>query len=109
MGKACGACMKGLVYLLSLAGVAYFAWTIYIKWMIDPELKAKIRDPPEHEIPFPAITICSPVFAKNKLANYQFFMTNIANHRAFEMDPKEQNYLAANTHWCAPNVKNLQS
>lgn len=104
MGKCCGRCLKVLTFMISLAGIGYFAFQLYKKWALTPDISVEVKETPEHEIPFPAITICSPVFAKSQLANYNVYMTDIANHREVSLSSSEQNYLAANTHWCAPNV-----
>ena len=96
--------LKGCVFLASAAGIAYFAFQLYTKWAVNPDINVQIVNPPEFEIPFPAITICSPVFSKHQMANYNDYMKNIAHLMPVNLSSAQQNYLAANTHWCAPNV-----
>lgn len=56
MGKALGYFLKTLIYLLSLCGIGYFAYQLYLKWAVTPDITINVRDPPERELPFPAIT-----------------------------------------------------
>jgi amiloride-sensitive sodium channel len=53
-------------------------------------------------IPFPAITICSPVFAKDNLVNYIKF-GKFFDQTGKNMTAREQNYFAANYQACNPS------
>ena len=44
-----------------------------MKWNENPDYVKKTLWKPIHEIPFPAVTVCSPLFARDNLANLNEF------------------------------------
>lgn len=66
-----------IFFLLSLGGLIYYCHGLYEKWSEYPDFGIKNRWRPIREIPFPAITVCSPLFAKNNLANLNEVMERV--------------------------------
>ncbi|KAG5668407.1 hypothetical protein PVAND_016347 [Polypedilum vanderplanki] len=77
----------------------------YQKYQNEPSIviRSNMRD--LKEIPMPALTICSPLFAINNLANLNNFYKNYYEKKIFaaNMTSKEANYLMANLQVCRPN------
>lgn len=81
-------------------GLSYYAYGVYMKWNIEPDIGLTLRMRPMREIPFPAITICSPLFAREQMANFSHFYAEYTAKGGKvlpDLTPEEQNYLAANT------------
>lgn len=88
------------LYLLSLIIVGFLMHKIYVRWQVDPVIIEELNSIPMRELPFPAITICSPLFTRDNLPNIK----NILNNKSLVLSSNEQNHLAANIHACAPNL-----
>ncbi|KAG5671927.1 hypothetical protein PVAND_002095 [Polypedilum vanderplanki] len=89
-----------IAFITSIILLIYSSFWLIWKYNYEPDFGVKIIQRPMREIPFPAFTICSPVFAKNNLANY-LKLGNIFNSKA-NFTIKEQNYFAANYQVCNP-------
>ncbi|KAG5671928.1 hypothetical protein PVAND_002096 [Polypedilum vanderplanki] len=99
-------CLTRFFWLIALSasigGLLFHLVVLYRKYGYEPDLGVKISQKPMRDIPFPAITICSPVFAKNNIVNYRKF------GMFFEMTGKnltteQKNYFAANYQVCNPS------
>jgi hypothetical protein len=66
-------------FLLSFGSLCFVARNLYHKWKVDPPYVAKVNWVPIHEIPFPGVTVCSPLYAKNEMANFLKFEDWIQN------------------------------
>ncbi|KAG5674934.1 hypothetical protein PVAND_004878 [Polypedilum vanderplanki] len=96
-----------IVFIISIAGLVYYAKTVYYKWKIAPDISTMHQLKPIHEIPFPAITICSPVSINNEHVNYQYAYTHIQymNHSHIdELPNEEQKILSAMSQSCNPSL-----
>ncbi|KAG5676491.1 hypothetical protein PVAND_006322 [Polypedilum vanderplanki] len=97
-------------FFLSIIGLGYYAYGVYMKWSINPDIGLTIRMRPMREIPFPAITICSPLFARDSLANYSNYYAEFTSKSGKIipfLKPEEQNYLAANIQACSPTSSSM--
>lgn len=67
-------------FIFSLGGFCFYFKGLYFKWSHKPEYVTKTIWKPIHEIPFPAFTVCSPLFARNDLANLNKFLHEFDEH-----------------------------
>lgn len=63
-----------LSILFSLAGMSYYARGIFYKLLSHPDVGHVELSKPIRELPFPAITICSPLIAKTDFVDYSKFL-----------------------------------
>jgi Amiloride-sensitive sodium channel len=89
-----------IAIFFSACGLGYYVYTGYHKFVYDPEIVMKTRDRPATDFPAPAITICSNLFAKDKLANLSYVYSNL--NSKINLKKKNCDYLTANLHWCQP-------
>lgn len=61
-------------FLMSIAGFCFYANSVYLKWSTNPDITLKIKWKSIREIPFPAITICLPLFAKSNTLRLSSFV-----------------------------------
>jgi len=66
--------------IMSLIGLIYNAKRLYIKLNVLPDIAITVKDGLSRNIPFPAITMCLPIFAKDGLANYTYYMNEYYKH-----------------------------
>jgi hypothetical protein len=62
-----------------VCSIGFFIFYVYeatIKWQIEPNIITKVYKRHINEIPFPAFTVCLPLFARDQLANSQQFFKN---------------------------------
>lgn len=113
-----------IFFLLSTCGLFFFAYGLYYKWSEYPDFGLKVKWRPIREVPYPGITICSPVFARNNLANFNEVMrslqvkgenfteflkirikiTDFAGSKPLNLSISQQNFLSAGTQACNPNL-----
>lgn len=67
-----------LIFSISLFGLCYHLHGLYFKWSANPDYVTRTIWKPISEIPFPGVTICGPLYAKDDLANFDRFMKYIA-------------------------------
>lgn len=99
-----------LAFLASIVGLGYYAYGVYMKWSIEPDIGLTLRMRPMREIPFPAITICSPLFARDEMANFSRFYAEYSEKSGKILPfltPDEQNYLSANIQACTPTSASM--
>lgn len=61
-------------FLMSIAGFCFYANGVYLKWSKNPDIALKIKWKSIREIPFPAVTICLPLFAKTNSIKLSSFV-----------------------------------
>lgn len=79
---------------LSLLLYFYFLFLIYDKLWINPDIPLNFGHRPINELPFPAVTICSPIYPHEEI---KAIRTVLDNPDKF---PHELANYAANAHWC---------
>lgn len=67
----------------------------YLQWRVNPDKDKAIVFRPSIEVSFPAITICSKIFAKHRLANYLKFSDYL---RKVDASTEETKFMIANLH-----------
>lgn len=98
-----------IIILGSVTTMLFYYYQLYVKLNQIPDINTRTGVRFTRNIPFPAITVCTPIFARYRLINFY----NIA--RQFRMHEKtrlnlsvdEQNYLASNMQTCHPEYGNL--
>ena len=60
-------------FLMSIVGFIYYADGVYLKWSVNPDIALQIKWKSIREIPFPAVTICLPLFAKSGSLKFNTF------------------------------------
>jgi acid-sensing ion channel, other len=79
----------------------------YWKLSVEPEMETTTNLKSIKEIPFPAVTICSPLFTKENITpngmefNYKFLKKN---QIIKELSSDQFNYFIANLYWASPNL-----
>ncbi|XP_070504703.1 pickpocket protein 28-like [Chironomus tepperi] len=99
-----------IAFIFSIFGLGYYAYGVYMKWSIEPDIGLTVRMRPMREIPFPAITICSPLFARDNMANFSRFYAEYTSTNGKilpYLTPEEQNYLSANIQACTPTSASM--
>lgn len=86
------------IYFLFFILLGFYISFIYTKIKLEPEFSYKFTEFPLQEIPFPAVTLCWPIFARNQSMNLREFLKNPTRNLTAE----QQNLLAANLQACAP-------
>lgn len=61
-------------FLMSIAGFFFYVNGVYLKWSKNPDISLKIKWKSIREIPFPAVTICLPLFAKSNSIKLSSFV-----------------------------------
>ncbi|KAG5680508.1 hypothetical protein PVAND_010015 [Polypedilum vanderplanki] len=84
----------------------------YEKWKIKPDIAMRKHQKFVGEIPFPALTICSPVFAKDNFVDYEnlyrHYSSNLESFRN-NITSKEANYLISNMQACSPGYLTISA
>jgi hypothetical protein len=62
-----------VAFVLSILGFGFYVQGVYEKWSSNPDIAMKNQWLAIREIPFPAITICLPLFARNGMQSYNRF------------------------------------
>jgi amiloride-sensitive sodium channel len=96
-----------IVFVLSIAVLTFYARGAYVKWKIAPDISMSEQLKPIREIPFPAVTICSPASVKSEFANYRdaFAHRNGSSSSHFDELPIEQQAnVAAMLQACDPSL-----
>lgn len=91
------------ICLLVLCGLSFYIFEIIRKYQFDPPITEEISQILMRDLPFPAVTICTPYFARNATANLSMFLKNTSQILTAE----EQNQMAANVQACAPHFGSL--
>jgi hypothetical protein len=88
----------------SIAALFLYGRGLYVKLTIEPEIGVHVNLKPLIELPFPAVTICTPVFARDGLANLSNFAYTLRKGVDANLSVSQQNYLASNYHACVPHL-----
>lgn len=90
-----------VVFLVAFCGLGFYVSDIYVKIKIDPKLiSEEAKYVPSYEFPFPAITICSPLFSKDQNPNLYKVLFNPKQNLSDEV----LKILAANIQAGAPHL-----
>lgn len=90
--------MWSSICLLVLSGLGFYIFEIIRKYQIDPPITEEIGQILKRDIPFPAITVCSPYFGRNHSVDLLKFLKNPNQ----TLTAEEQSEFAANIQACAP-------
>lgn len=88
----------------SIACLCFYIYQLHLKLEETPDINVRVKQKFINTIPFPSITVCTPLFARNRLVSYY----NISKHirrqlkENLNLTIQEQNYLASNIHVCLP-------
>ncbi|XP_070498123.1 pickpocket protein 28-like [Chironomus tepperi] len=97
-----------LVVLTSIGGLLFNNYVLYQKFNEVPDINVRTRQVFSNKIPFPAITVCTPLFAKHHLGHIYNTSTLLLKKGKPEvtlnLSIEEQNYLASNIHACSPDL-----
>ncbi|KAG5666157.1 hypothetical protein PVAND_017708 [Polypedilum vanderplanki] len=90
--------------LLSISVLLWYAKGLYVKLNFEPEINVRVKFKSMSEIPFPAVTICDSVFAKNNSINFIQYFNNKRLNSQKNMTVEGKHIMAANIHVCAPHL-----
>lgn len=98
-----------VAFFCSMLGLGYYAYGVYKKWSDEPDIEVTIRLMKMREVPYPAITICSPLFVRDGLANYSKYYAEFRGNdgKIPILSESEQNFLAAGVQACAPKYADM--
>lgn len=100
-----------IAFVISIIGMAFYIRGVYYKWRISPDIAITASLKPIREIPFPAITICSPVIVKNKYANFlkaYYHIVNEKHKHAFDDEIiGDTKMVSAVIQACDPNLSSI--
>lgn len=102
--------LRIFAYFLSLCGLIFYVRGIFVKYFIEPDMGLSEKFRQATEIPFPAITICSPLVMKSNLTNLKKFYGHYKHFgEILNLTQSEQNFLAAKSQMCTvPLYKIIQ-
>jgi amiloride-sensitive sodium channel len=92
-------------FIFTTAAFFYYVFCSYEKWKIEPDIAVRKHQIRLGEIPFPALTICSPVFARSETMRYKMYSSLYVKKYPEVLDnitSSEANYLISNQHACNP-------
>lgn len=84
----------------SFCGFSFYIYGAFIKLQLYPDVVLKVTQRPMNELPFPAVTVCSPVFSKLEFVSSRKFMDNSFYCMFHPKPTNECSYILANSHWC---------
>lgn len=87
-------------YIISLCLLGFYIYSSTVKLTIDPDISLSQTSIPAIEIPFPAITICSPQNVRSGLANVTDYYETFLGNTVKQLSVKEQNFMAAKAQVC---------
>lgn len=92
-----------LILLCSIFGLTFYLHAAYDKWHKTPDVVMDSREQNSKDFPFPAITICSPLFARDNLSNLLKANQIFYKNGDYDFSKKECEFFAANINWCSSN------
>lgn len=98
-----------LVFFIAFCGLGFFVYDIYVKWQLNPLIIEEVNVRPAIDFPFPAVTICNPLFSRDQSPNLNEILKNLTLNPGKTLTPHEQKILAANIHACAPHLGRMFS
>lgn len=93
--------------LFSFSGFMYNICMAYKKWQFDPQIVMKSRDRISSEFPLPAVTLCSNVFVKDDIVNFQDVYIKLMTAKPVNLTEKQCQVLTANLLWCQPDLPKI--
>ena len=93
-------------YIISITSFSYYVHGIFVKWKFDPDISINIRTVSYHDIPFPAVTYCTPYIISEDAANFtDFWMKMYTNEKLPEYSEKEHNLLSTVLEICTIDLQ----
>lgn len=87
----------------SFLGFCYYIYEATNKLHLYPDIVLKVTQRPLSELPFPAVTVCTPIFSLRNFANFRP-LGNETFRTHFRCDSKPCDYREANAHWCQNSI-----
>lgn len=95
-----------LSLVMSLIGLLYNGKRLYVKLNVSPDIGISVKHEQAREVPFPAVTFCMPLFAKNGIANYSNYIYEYYKNgkkNLLNLTETDKQYLSSNSLRCAIN------
>jgi len=92
-----------IVFTSSLFGLGFYIKVCYSKLKISPEILVNEEYIHSYSIPFPAITICPPVYIKSEYLNVSKLHAELLNNKTIRNEDKL--LIPSSIHTCANNDK----
>lgn len=96
--------------LTSFFGLIYYAHAIYVKGFHVPNNGVSYKIKSTREVPFPAVTICTPLTARFEYANFSQWSSNfysLDSKTPPHSSPSEQSYLSAFSQICDQKMSKI--
>jgi acid-sensing ion channel, other len=91
-----------LIYAFSIISLIVYMREIVVKFIIDPDIGMNEKFKLAREIPFPALTICSPVVMKPEYGQLVDYIEKYKYEKIVKnLSKSEQDYVAVKTQVCA--------
>jgi hypothetical protein len=87
-------------YILLICGLIYYVNGVLYKYLFDPYIGISESHRQVHEIPFPAVTFCSPVVLRSDLVNLKQIHRFYTPKDTTNLTVSEQNFLFAKAQMC---------
>lgn len=87
-----------LVFFCSFSGFCFYFYSAFCKWQKSPDVVMDSREKVSKNFPFPAITLCSPLFARENLT----IKFDEIERDDMKYTKSQCEYYAANSWWCPP-------
>lgn len=95
-----------LILVCSFSGFSFYFYVAYIKWHTLPDIVMDSREKNSRDFPFPAITICSPLFARANITHFLYiYKSAMLKEKNGSLSQSECEFYAANSCWCLPKYK----
>lgn len=93
----------------SIAFLCFYIFQLHLKLEQTPDINVRVGQKFINTIPFPSITLCTPLFASNRLVHYYNISKFIRQQLKVKLNltVQEQNYLASNIHACMPEFAGI--
>ncbi|XP_070500674.1 sodium channel protein Nach-like [Chironomus tepperi] len=95
-----------LVLCASFFVLCFYVQGCYEKLAIKPEILVNEKHIPSFDIPFPAITICSPLKIKMEYSNLSAIREDVMQNKS--LSPEDETILARAAHFCHSDFNHLQ-
>lgn len=89
-------------FICSICGLIYYSYGVFQKFNSEPDFSVRVIQKAMREIPFPALTICSPLFARKNFANYIEVERKLSEGMRLDLTTSEKEILNANYQVCNP-------
>jgi acid-sensing ion channel, other len=90
------------VYLLYFILIGFYVFNIFTRYQVEPEFSYEFSQIPIQELPFPAVTICHPLFSRYLVINLKNVLKNpsiVKNYTTWE-----HTLFASNVQACIPEL-----